>query len=343
MPDQTTTNKERVVTVSPGALMLPIVLALLLGGIACAIGSVVLGVTEGRPPYWPLFIAGLASITLSLFLFPGFFTLQPNEARVLILFGRYVGTVRHPGFHWGNPFYSNSPRIEASARAAARATAIAAHGHSEGSHKSAAGAAAAIKASRFRVSLRVRNMNSDRLKVNDNRGNPIEIGAVIVWRVFDTAQAIFDVDDYENYVRIQSESAIRHLASAYAYDHGEENEVTLRSGADVVAEALRAELQNRLAKAGVTVEEARLTHLAYAPEIAQAMLRRQQAEAVIAARAKIVHGAVSMVDMALRELAEKHVVTLDDERKAAMVSNLMVVLCGESEVHPIVNTGTLYT
>jgi regulator of protease activity HflC (stomatin/prohibitin superfamily) len=181
------------------------------------------------------------------------------------------------------------------------------------------------------------------LKVNDKRGNPIEIAAVVVWRVEDTAQAMFDVEDYENYVRVQSESAVRHLASCYAYDHGEENEVTLRSGVDEVSVALKQELQQRLDKAGVLVEEARLTHLAYAPEIAQAMLRRQQAEAVIAARQKIVHGAVSMVDMALKELAEKHVVQLDDERRAAMVSNLMVVLCGESEVHPVVNTGTLYT
>jgi hypothetical protein len=195
---------------------------------------------------------------------------------------------------------------------------------------------------RFKVSLRTRNFNSEKLKVNDKRGNPIEIAAVVVRRVQDTAQAAFDVDDYENYVRVQTESAIRHLASAYAYDHGEEHEVTLRSGADEVAQALKQELQARLDKAGVLVDEARLTHLAYAPEIAQAMLRRQQAEAVIAARQKIVHGAVSMVDMALRELAEKQVVQLDDERRAAMVSNLMVVLCGEAEVHPVVNTGTLY-
>jgi len=179
--------------------------------------------------------------------------------------------------------------------------------------------------------------------VNDKRGNPIEIAAVIVWRLQDTAQAMFDVDDYEMYVRIQSESAIRHLASAYPYDHGEENEITLRSGVDEVSQALRQELQARLDKAGVAVEEARLTHLAYAPEIAQALLRRQQAEAVLAARQKIVHGAVSMVDMALRELAEKHVVQLDDERRASMVSDLMVVLCGEAEVHPVVNTGTLYS
>ncbi len=196
---------------------------------------------------------------------------------------------------------------------------------------------------RQKVSLRARTFNVETLKVNDNRGNPIEIAAVLVWRVQDTAQAVFDVDDYEHYVRMQSESALRHLASSYAYDHGEEHEITLRSNMDEVSQALRKELQERLVKAGIVVEEARLTHLAYAPEIAQAMLRRQQAEAVIAARQKIVHGAVSMVDMALKELAEKQVVQLDDERKASMVSNLMVVLCGESEVHPIVNTGTLYS
>jgi len=181
------------------------------------------------------------------------------------------------------------------------------------------------------------------LKVNDKRGNPIEIAAVVVWRVQDTAQARFDVDNFETYIQTQSESALRHLASLYAYDNGEDNENTLRSNVDDVSKALRTELLERLSKAGVTVDEARLTHLAYAPEIAQAMLRRQQAEAVIAARQKIVHGAVSMVDMALRDLADKHVVQLDDERKAAMVSNLMVVLCGESEVHPVINAGTLYS
>jgi len=228
--------------------------------------------------------------------------LQPNEARVLILFGAYHGTVRTSGFHWTNPFYTKR-----------------------------------------KLSLRSRNLNGERLKVNDKRGNPIEIAAVVVWRVEDSAQASFDVEDYEGYVRIQSESAVRHLASSYAYDHGEDSEITLRSGGDEVAVALRRELQERLGKAGVLVEEARLSHLAYAPEIAQAMLRRQQAEAVIAARQKIVHGAVSMVDMALRELAEKQVVHLDDERKAAMVSNLLVVLCGETEVSPVINTGTLYT
>ena len=194
-----------------------------------------------------------------------------------------------------------------------------------------------------KVSLRSHNLEGAKLKVNDKQGNPIEIAAVIVWRVADTAQACFDVEKYDDYVKVQSESAVRHLANSYAYDHGEEHEVTLRSGVEDVSQALARELQERLSKAGVHVEEARLTHLAYAPEIAQAMLRRQQAEAVIAARQKIVHGAVSMVQMALHDLAEKNVVHLDEERKAAMVSNLLVVLCGEAEVHPVVNAGTLYT
>jgi regulator of protease activity HflC (stomatin/prohibitin superfamily) len=182
-----------------------------------------------------------------------------------------------------------------------------------------------------------------KLKVNDRRGNSVEIAAVVVWHVKDSAQAVFDVEDFERYVETQSETALRHLASSYAYDHGEENEITLRSNVDEVSQALKAELGNRFSRAGVVVEEARLSHLAYAAEIAQAMLRRQQAEAVIDARKKIVHGAVSMVGMALHELAETGVVELDSERKAAMVSNLMVVLCGESEVHPVVNTGTLYS
>jgi regulator of protease activity HflC (stomatin/prohibitin superfamily) len=198
------------------------------------------------------------------------------------------------------------------------------------------------KNSRMKVSLRSRNLNGDRLKVNDKLGNPIEIAAVVVWRVQDTAQAMFDVEDFEDYVRIQSESAVRHLGSQYAYDHGEANETTLRSGADEVSDELRKELQKRLERAGVVVEEARLTHLAYAPEIAQAMLRRQQAEAVLAARHKIVQGAVEMVKMALDDLSRQGVVDLDVERRAAMVSNLMVVLCGDSEAKPVINTGTLY-
>jgi hypothetical protein len=195
---------------------------------------------------------------------------------------------------------------------------------------------------KIKFSLRARNLEGGKLKVNDKQGNPIEIAAVVVWRVEDTAQAAFDVVNFDEYVRIQSETAVRHLANSYAYDHGEEHEITLRSGVDEVSAALRAELQDRLSKAGVHVDEARLTHLAYAPEIAQAMLRRQQAEAVIAARTKIVHGAVTMVQMALQDLSERNIVQLDEERKAAMVSNLLVVLCGETEVHPVINTGTLY-
>jgi regulator of protease activity HflC (stomatin/prohibitin superfamily) len=282
--------EERPLQVMSGWVMLPVVIAMFAGALFMLLrgGQVLIGA--------PLMV-------LTAVFMGGFFTLQPNEARVLVLFGDYRGTVRHDGFHWANPFYAKG----------------------------------------MKISLRARNLNGETLKVNDKRGNPIEIAAVVVWRVSDTAKAMFDVDHYESYVSIQSESAVRHLANSYAYDHGEENEVTLRSGMDEVSLALTRELQERLGKAGVHIEEARLTHLAYAPEIAQAMLRRQQAEAVIAARQKIVHGAVSMVDMALRELAEKNVVNLDDERRAAMVSNLMVVLCGEAEVHPVVNTGTLYT
>jgi regulator of protease activity HflC (stomatin/prohibitin superfamily) len=194
-----------------------------------------------------------------------------------------------------------------------------------------------------RISLRARNINGDKLKVNDKRGNPIEIAAVIVWRVQDTAQASFDVQNYDEYVRIQSESAVRHLANCYAYDHGEANETTLRSGVEEVGVALQKELQERVAKAGVFVDEARLTHLAYAPEIAGAMLRRQQAEAIIAARQMIVHGAVSIVQMALKDLADNKIIDLDEERKATMVSNLLVVLCGEHDAQPVINAGTLYT
>ena len=332
-PENITPNHERAVRVLNGWVMLPIALMVLLGAIALFIYSIAAG---GGQPIWSLMIAAILCELAAIISLVGFFALQPNEARVLVLFGAYKGTVRVPGFHWGNPFYSNGPSQSGTAGRSFEFQASPAPG------KSGSLAASAKRSTRFKVSLRARNFNSEKLKVNDKRGNPIEIAAVVVWRVQDTAQAAFDVDDYENYVRVQSESAIRHLASAYAYDHGEEHEVTLRSGVDEVSQALKQELQARLDKAGVLVEEARLTHLAYAPEIAQAMLRRQQAEAVIAARQKIVHGAVSMVEMALRELAEKQVVQLDDERRAAMVSNLMVVLCGESEVHPVVNTGTLY-
>jgi regulator of protease activity HflC (stomatin/prohibitin superfamily) len=334
-------SREQETHVSCGWAMLPVVLLLILGGLASFIYSLVAGVQTVDHPIWSLFILGILLPMLGGVLSVGFFTLQPNEARVLILFGAYKGTVRRAGFHWGNPFYSNGQR-QFGVMAMAQAAQMAEQGKL-GSAKAASMSQGAKAPRRNKVSLRARTLNGDKLKVNDKRGNPIEIAAIVIWRVQDTAQASFDVDDYVKYVETQAESALRHLASCYAYDHGEENETTLRSGVDEVSQALRSELQDRLAKAGIVVEEARLTHLAYAPEIAQAMLRRQQAEAVIAARQKIVHGAVSMVDMALKELAEKQVVQLDDERKAAMVSNLMVVLCGESEVHPVVNTGTLYS
>ena len=327
-------NREREVAVYSGWGVLPFHLLWLPACVAGLIYSIAAGVESQGHPYVGWLVASVLGLVAWVIALSGFFALQPNEARVLVLFGEYKGTVRRSGFHWGNPFYSSTsfrPPVS---------LALAAQEGKEGAKKLAV---AANPHPRNKVSLRTRNFNSERLKVNDKRGNPIEIAAVVVWRVQDTAQAMFDVDDYENYVRVQSESAIRHLASLFAYDHGEDREVTLRSGMEEVSATLRVELQQRLSKAGVAVEEARLTHLAYAPEIAQAMLRRQQAEAVIAARQKIVQGAVGMVEMALKELSEKHVLELDDERKATMVSNLMVVLCGESEVHPVVNTGTLYS
>lgn len=270
-----------------GWIMLILYLTLLIGLIALFISD--------------LFIPGAIMTLFFVLITPGFFTVEPNNAKVLVLFGKYVGTVVEDGFFWANPFLT-----------------------------------------RTKISLRLRNFNSEVLKVNDQRGNPVEIGIIVVWNVINTAQAIFDVDDYENFVRIQSEAAVRHLASIYPYDQGEDDEITLRGGSEQVSEALMIEIQDRLKKAGVFIEEARLSHLAYAPEIASAMLRRQQAEAIIAARRKIVHGAVSMVEMALRELEHLDIVNFDEERKAAMVSNLLVVLCGETEAQPVINTGTLH-
>jgi regulator of protease activity HflC (stomatin/prohibitin superfamily) len=272
---------------------------------------------------------GIGALVLAIISTYGYFTIQPNEARVLILFGKYRGTTRQVGFHWANPFLSNGPTQG---------------GKSRGIGIGRRGDQGAKRLPRYKISLRARTLNGDKLKVNDRAGNPVDIAAVVVWHVQDTAQAVFDVDDFEAYVTMQSESAVRHLATEYAYDHGEgeETEITLRGNVDEVSAALKQELGERLTKAGVAVDEARLTHLAYAPEIAQAMLRRQQAEAIIAARQKIVQGAVGMVDHALRLLSENNVVDLDEERKAAMVSNLMVVLCGESQVNPVLNTGTLY-
>jgi regulator of protease activity HflC (stomatin/prohibitin superfamily) len=284
--------------------MLPVTIAIFAGAIALGwlfVNSCILAQrSQATPNFW--LIVGCVLVTgLGVFSAFGYFTLQPNQARVLILFGSYVGTVRDSGWLWTNPLNT-----------------------------------------KHTISLRSRNFNSDKLKVNDRRGNPVDIAVVVVWRVEDTAQACFDVEHFEQYVEVQSESAVRHLASLYPYDHGEDDEVTLRSGVEEVSRALQVELQERVHKAGVMIEEARLTHLAYSAEIAGAMLRRQQAEAIIAARQKIVHGAVSMVEMALRELSEKKVLELDEERKAAMVSNLLVVLCGEHEAQPVLNTGTLY-
>ena len=328
-PREALSNRERIVTVANGWVMLPLLLLLILGDIGLFIYAIAAG--KGDQPLVLPLVASLLLLPALIILMTGLFTLQPNEARVLLLFGAYKGTVRTAGFHWGNPFYAGGGGQPMAARVAAAQAA--ARGETP----------AAVRPRRNKISLRARTYNSPVLKVNDKRGNPIEIAAVVVWRVQDTAQAMFDVDNFLTYIQTQSESALRHLASLYSYDDGEDNESTLRANVEDVSKALRTELLERLAKAGVTVDEARLTHLAYAPEIAQAMLRRQQAEAVIAARQKIVHGAVSMVDMALRDLAAKQVVQLDDERKAAMVSNLMVVLCGESEVHPVINAGTLYS
>ena len=327
-------NHERTVGLFNGWLMLVVLIGGLLADFAMVIFAIKDGVETIGHPHFEMLFPGMLLVPVLIISLTGLFTLQPNEGRVLVLFGKYKGTVRTAGFHWGNPFYSNGPMQAGSLQARRAALHGAAPAMSESGRKGM---------SRNKISLRARTMNGDKLKVNDKGGNPIEIAAVVVWRVNDTAQAMFDVDNYENYVTMQSESSLRHLASQYAYDHGEENEATLRTNVEEVSQALCKELRERLAKAGVAVDEARLTHLAYAPEIAQAMLSRQQAEAVIAARQKIVHGAVSMVDMALKELAEKSVVVLDDERKAAMVSNLMVVLCGEAEVHPVINTGTLYS
>lgn len=255
----------------------------------------------------PRSLAGVLVVALGLFSFRGLYMLQPNQAALLLLFGNYRGTDRNTGLRWANPFTI-----------------------------------------RKKLSLRARNFNTDKIKVNDKRGNPIEIGAAIVWRVDDTARAQFDVENFEEYVRVQSDAAIRHLANGYAYDEGDELapgriEVTLRSGIEEVTATLLRELQERFQQAGIVVEDAKLTHLAYAPEIAGVMLRRQQAEAIISARQKIVTGAVSMVEMALNALSERRVVELDDERRASMVSNLLVVLCAENEVQPVVNAGTLYS
>ena len=316
--------QEKQRTVASGWPMLGLIILAYLA-IPALFTGFALTVEGGGAAPWIYFISGFLLTPLAVIFTLGLFTLQPNEARVLVLFGDYRGTVKQDGFHWANPFSvlrgSWTPTTEDGKAKMVRAP------------------------SKYRVSLRSRNFQTDTVKVNDQSGNPIEIGAVVVWRVEDTAKALFGVDHYEDYVHVQSETAVRHLASTYPYDAGTDDKadvLTLRGNSDEISVALQQELQARLTKAGVVVEEARLTHLAYAPEIAGAMLRRQQAEAVIAARKKIVHGAVSMVEMALAELSEKQVVDLDEERKAAMVGNLLVILCGEAQAEPVINAGTLY-
>ncbi len=288
--------KELVRNVNQGMNMFLLTTAILLA--SCA-----LMVFGGMQASVITIVAGAIGIIVWLILVVGFFTLQPNEAAALIFFGQYKGTVKTPGWHWANPFYTKK-----------------------------------------KLSLRARNLNGEKLKVNDEMGNPIEIAAVVVWKVDNTFSALFDVDSYIDFVRIQSESALRHLAGMYPYDITDTDQpISLRGSSNEVSDALQNELQERLSKAGVIVVEARLSHLAYAPEIAAAMLQRQQASAIIAARQKIVEGAVGMVQMALNKLNEKDIVHLDEERKAAMVSNLLVVLCGERGAQPVINSGTLYS
>lgn len=331
---------EKKIKAKSGYGMLAIVAVLLVVIVGLFIWSVagMAGTPEGidTPAVygWGL---GVSIFAFLLWFIPlsGFFSLQPGQARVCILFGKYVGTVRDEGFFWANPFYSKSMGGSAGI------------GEMLELEMSDSKAAKAAKGNPTTISTRVRTLNGERLKVNDKMGNPIEIANVVVWHVADTAKALFDVDDYQSYVAMQAETALRHVASVYAYDHAEENSdsmdaITLRANVEEVSTALKHELSQRLAPAGVTVDDARLTHLAYSPEIAQAMLRRQQAEAVIAARKKIVEGAVSMVDMAVKEMAAGGTIELDEERKAQMASNLMVVLCGESEAHPVLNAGSLY-
>ena len=265
-----------------------------------AIRNVVILDARGLGPVSNIVIWGITTLAWCVLWF-GFFTLQPNMSAVLILFGKYTGTVQDSGFHWANPLLIKK-----------------------------------------KVSLRAHNLNGDKLKVNDQRGNPIEIAVVVVWKVTNTAHAVFDVEDFVDYVRVQSEAALRHLAMGYSYDTFEGDTLSLRGSTDEVSAALQKELAERVVRAGVLIEEARISHLAYAPEIAGAMLQRQQAEAIVAARTRIVDGAVGMVEMAIAKLEEHKTIDLDEERKAAMVSNLLVVLCGQGHAQPVVNTGTLY-
>lgn len=284
-------KKEIIIVPLSGYLMLIIFLIMFPGSIAMLIRTEIL---------W--FILTLA---IAIIMIPGFIMVQPNNSRVLLLFGKYIGTVKQNGFYWVNPFYTKK-----------------------------------------KISLRASNFDSERLKVNDKLGNPIMISTILVWRVYNTYKAAFDVDNFENFVRVQTDAAVRKLASMYPYDNfadeGVEEDITLRSSVNEVSEALEKEIEERLSIAGIEVLEARIGYLAYAQEIANAMLKRQQATAIVAARHKIVEGAVSMVEMALEELNKKEILELDEERKATMVSNLMVILCGDKDASPVLNTGTLH-
>ncbi len=292
--------KEQTRTVASGWLMLGIFVAVLAFGVLVFVVSLS-GPAGPRLPLVLVIPLGILLEASGIIGLVGLFVVNPNQGRVLQLFGKYVGTARDPGLRWANPFYSKRS-----------------------------------------VSLRVRNFETERSKVNDTDGNPIEIAAVVVWRVVDTAEAVFEVDDYEHYVHVQSEAAVRDLATRYPYDTHEDHQLSLRGDTAAIAEHLKTEIQARLEKAGVETIEARITHLAYAPEIASAMLQRQQAGAIIAARQRIVEGAVGMVEMALDKLSSDRIVDLDEERKANMVSNLLVVLCGDRSTQPIVNTGTIH-
>ena len=286
--------KEKTFPAPSGWVALPVVL----------LGTLALDVTFQRVVEDTLearIITQIPFLLLLSFLLAGLFVVNPNEGRVLLLFGRYKGTVKDQGLHWANPLLTKR-----------------------------------------RISLRVRNFETEHSKVNDTEGNPIEMASVVVWKVVDTAEASFEVDDYVNYVHVQSESALRNLATLYPYDTHDEGSLSLRGNTDEIAGQLKIEIQSRLHKAGVEVLEARITHLAYAPEIASAMLQRQQAGAIIAARTLIVEGAVGMVEMALEKLSSQHIVDLDEERKANMVSNLLVVLCSDKATQPVLNTGSLY-
>ena len=287
-------EKER--SAMSGLLALLVLLPLLVLTVYAFIQSV----TPPTVSVWEV-VFWIFAIVIEIICLAGLFVVNPNEAKVLQLFGAYAGTVKRPGLRWANPFYSKR-----------------------------------------RISLRIRNFESQHLKVNDIEGNPIEIAAVVVWRVVETAEASFEVDNYENFVHVQSEAALRNLATSYPYDSHDDKVISLRGQTLAVADHLKREIQERLAKAGVEVIEARISHLAYAPEIAAAMLQRQQAGAIIAARTRIVEGAVGMVEMALERLSQKEILRLDEERRATMVSNLLIVLCGERAAQPVINTGTLY-